>query len=251
MKQAEKHHSHLSRSSFDHCPISEMAESSTNIPTSKVSDVLRVLDAAPKHLSDPVEELVPSAPQRLIPEETNTISSSSNFKDNPETMREEFNMIDSSLDVPLVGLAINDENEDIKELGETEFVKVNTHDVTLVDEHIPDIERFAGDLQLAINAAWPTRRDGRYNIVYVLLISWEDDNLGVEREIRRLAYVFSNLYEFTVHEFRIPRKTPGRSTTSRITSLLESESQETLFIVYYAGHAGLGAQVNDPPIWAA
>lgn len=131
------------------------------------------------------------------------------------------------------------------------FIQLNTHDTSFVNEHIPSIEKFGQDLQVAIHAAWPTRRGSRYEEAHVLLLSWEDDNLGVEREIRRLKHVFSVLYRFDVQEFRIPSKTPGKATTSRVSDFLENDSPSSLLIVYYAGHARLSNQTNEPPIWAA
>lgn len=136
-------------------------------------------------------------------------------------------------------------------LHENGFIKLDTHDTSLVDEHIPNIEKFAEDLQTAINAAWPVRKQSYYEKVSVLLLSWEDDNMGVYREVRRLQYVFSSLYRFDVQEYRIPSKTPGKATTTRLISFLENDGSNTLLIVYYAGHARLGYQGSDPPIWAA
>ena len=143
---------------------------------------------------------------------------------------------------------VTTERGDLQENG---FIKLNTHDTSFVEEHIPNIEQFAEDLQIAINAAWPTRHSSRYGEVYVMLLSWEDDNLGVEKEIRRLGYVFSNLYRFDVQQFKIPRKTPGRATSSRISTFLENDDSSNLLIVYYGGHAQLGHQSTEPPIWAA
>jgi hypothetical protein len=86
---------------------------------------------------------------------------------------------------------------------------------------------------------------------HVLLLSWEDDNLGVEKEIQRLGHAFSNLYGFEVHEFGSPRKTPGKATTTSVSTFLENDRQDSLLIVCYAGHSRLNKQTNEPPIWAA
>jgi hypothetical protein len=139
-------------------------------------------------------------------------------------------------------------------LFENSLIRLNTHDTALMalaDEHIPSIEKFGEDLQIAITAAWPTRHGNRYEEAHVLMLSWEGDNLGVEQEIRRLKHVFSVLYRFDVQEFQIPSKTPGKATTSRISDFLENDSPSSLLIVYYAGHARLSNQINEPPIWAA
>ena len=50
----------------------------------------------------------------------------------------------------------------------------------------------------------------------MLLLSWEDDNLGVEKEILRLEHVFSNFYRFNVAQFKISRDEPGRATLSQV-----------------------------------
>jgi hypothetical protein len=60
------------------------------------------------------------------------------------------------------------------------FIKLTIHDISFVEEHIPSIEKFADDLQIAIHAAWPTRKKSQYQDVHVLLLCWEDDNLGAE-----------------------------------------------------------------------
>jgi hypothetical protein len=106
------------------------------------------------------------------------------------------------------------------ELEANGFINLNTHDVSFVEEHIPSIEKFADDLQIA-NAAWPTWQKSQYQDLHVLLLSWEDDNLGVKQEIKRLGYVFGNLYYFDVQEFRIPRKKPGKATISQVSASLK------------------------------
>ena len=54
-----------------------------------------------------------------------------------------------------------------------------THDVSLVDYHVKDIETFGATLDRVAAAAFP--RDGRtrYREVHVLLLSWEADDLGI------------------------------------------------------------------------
>ena len=54
-----------------------------------------------------------------------------------------------------------------------------THDVSLVDYHVKDIETFGETLDRVAAAAFP--RDGRrmrYRDVHVLLLSWQADKLG-------------------------------------------------------------------------
>lgn len=139
----------------------------------------------------------------------------------------------------------------IDELTSHGFVKLNTHDSSSAEHHVSGIETFADDLQSAIAAAWPMRRSSRYERAHVLLLCWENDNLGVHREVGHLQHVFSNLYRFDVQTFKIPPKTAGKATTTRILTFLETDGPETLFIVYYAGHARLSHRSSEPPIWSA
>ncbi len=150
----------------------------------------------------------------------------------------------------LLSVTETDETK-VSEIYPQGFIKLNTHDSSFVNEHIPSIDRFARDLQAAIDAAWPTRIQSHYKEAHVLLLSWEDDNLGVDREVKRLGYAFKNLYRFEVEEFKIPKKTPGKATTSRVSTFLENDGFDNLLIVYYAGHARLSQQPGQPPIWAA
>jgi hypothetical protein len=160
-------------------------------------------------------------------------------------------MEDNTVEIQRHPLPDKDEDRNFNELLLDDFIQSNTHDSSFADEHIPSIEKFAEDLQLAITAAWPIRRDSRYEAVHVLLLSWEDDNLGVDKEIKRLGHVLSHLYQFNVERFQIPRKTPGKATASRVSQFLENDGVGSLLIVYYAGHARLSNQTNKPPIWAA
>lgn len=158
---------------------------------------------------------------------------------------------ESVLEVDHLPAVIEIDEPKVSETYPHSFIKLNTHDSSFVDEHIPSIDQFARDLQTAIDAAWPTRTRSRYKEVHVLLLSWEDDNLGVDREIKRLGYVFKNLYRFDVEEFKIPKTTPGKATTSQVSTFLEKDAYDNMLIVYYAGHARLGQQPGQPPIWAA
>ena len=127
----------------------------------------------------------------------------------------------------------------------------NTHDISLVDEHVANIETFASDLREAVEAIWPTWNESRYREVHVLLLSWEDDNLGVKEEIDSLQRVFANFYHFDVEGYHIPADKPGQKAQARVMSFLEHDNSNNLFIVYYAGHALLSRQGNEPSIWAA
>ena len=69
-----------------------------------------------------------------------------------------------------------------------------THDISLAGEHIPDIAHLAADLQAAVDAGWSRRHEIRFSKARVLLLKWQDDDLGVETELEDLGHVFSTSY---------------------------------------------------------
>jgi Caspase domain len=128
------------------------------------------------------------------------------------------------------------------------------HDISLVDEHISSIKHLAADLDKAVKAVWPRRQDLRYTQVQVLLIRWEDDDLGVVTEVQELKHVFQHIYNYSVETYDIPSVMPQRTLNRRIQEFLkydERNGDETLLIVYYAGHASRVPDSNEPPLWFA
>jgi hypothetical protein len=137
---------------------------------------------------------------------------------------------------------------------EDDFVCLSspTNHKSFTDDHEADIHQVATDINAAIQAAWTAaspRGNSRYVDAHVLLLSWEEDDLGVYTEICSLRSVFENIYHFHVYEHRIPSLKPDDNINRRIIKLLELDSKDTLLIVYYAGHARGGQQSNDAPIW--
>jgi hypothetical protein len=123
-----------------------------------------------------------------------------------------------------------------------------THDISRINYHVNDLATFGKTLTSAVAAAFPNEigfrsRAGhgderpRYQEVYVLLISWEDDNLGVVEEISELRDVFQNTYCYSTREFQIPSHQSHNALARRLLEFVEEpESKKSLLIVYYGGH---------------
>ncbi|WXC58110.1 hypothetical protein SNK03_004008 [Fusarium graminearum] len=93
-----------------------------------------------------------------------------------------------------------------------------------------------------------------YTQVHVLLIAWEEHDLGdVDGEIRDLRAIFEQDYRYSsVVFFPIPTKGPSRARLNReISSFVEEQSfpEGSLIIVYYAGHCS--ADSRGQAEWAA
>jgi hypothetical protein len=126
-----------------------------------------------------------------------------------------------------------------------------THDITGSDHHISDIQKLGKDLYAAAQAVWPRRNGIRYTNVQVLLLSWEDDDLGVSAEIKPLKRLFEERYYFGVEEYKIPSIKPDPVLTRRVLEFLDHDSKETLLILYYGGHARPALQSNEGSLWVA
>ena len=117
-----------------------------------------------------------------------------------------------------------------------------THDISNTPFHVRDIKALGEILTNAAEAAFPNRGVSRYKEVHTLLLSWEDDNLGVADEIDELRDVFRNLYSFEAEEWKIPSKRSHNSLAAKVLGFLDDyESKDNLLIVYYGGHG----EMND------
>lgn len=126
-----------------------------------------------------------------------------------------------------------------------------THDTSFADCHIENIEELGADLNEAVQAAWPKRHSIRYSQVNALLISWDADDLEVHLEIEPLRRVFEDRYHFNVQDYKIPSVKPDKALKKRIFDFLDHDENDTLLIVYYAGHARCALQSNEASLWCA
>lgn len=112
-----------------------------------------------------------------------------------------------------------------------------THDMSSIDSPIPDLEALGQLLTSAASAAFPARRKSPYQEVYVLLLNWEEDELGINDELSKLQGVLRNLYNFHTEEWKIPSERSHDSLAKKVTTFVKDyEGEDNLLIVYYGGH---------------
>lgn len=96
------------------------------------------------------------------------------------------------------------------------------------------------------------RRIQRYASVNVLLLTWKDDDIGVEGEVKQLGEIFKTTFNYSIWPFKIPSESPGTELGAFIIKAVRSfGGEDGLLIVYYGGHGGPAVQTKSPCTWAA
>ena len=92
----------------------------------------------------------------------------------------------------------------------------------------------------------------RYVAVNVLLLSWEDDDIGCAAEIAELSRMFQESFNYAVWPYKIPSQDPESSLNSTVFQFVASfGGEDSLIIVYYGGHGGPKITTKSPCTWAA
>lgn len=104
------------------------------------------------------------------------------------------------------------------------------------------MESFLDHVNRAAKGAFPNARS-KYKSINALLLSWQDDDLGVEKDIEKLKGLLASSYGCHTEQWKIPLAKPDFELTDRLRRFrVEHETEnpgDCLFIVYYAGHGHL------------
>ncbi|RYC59514.1 hypothetical protein CHU98_g6685 [Xylaria longipes] len=116
------------------------------------------------------------------------------------------------------------------------------------DDGIPPLIKIGFE----VRKNWGNRGEAsRYREAIVLLISWEKHDFGQEMEdtIKQYSWMFESLYRYEVWPFKIPAKKPHLALTSQLVELAKKDSPETLFVIWYDGHACEHMDRRGSPRW--
>lgn len=82
------------------------------------------------------------------------------------------------------------------------------------------------------------RHSGEYESVNVLLVYWEDDDLGCLEEINAFKSLFVHGWHYDVHMVSIPTERSQAALQSDLSQfvLLYGSTVQSLLVIYYAGH---------------
>ncbi|KAI1742156.1 hypothetical protein F4680DRAFT_464087 [Xylaria scruposa] len=114
--------------------------------------------------------------------------------------------------------------------------------------------RLLDEINSRVKGTWAYRHDTiRYTQVIVLLISWEEHDLGQELQdaISQYRSTFEYLYKYEVWQFEIPRRKPHVALTSQLLELAKKDSPETLFVIWYDGHGREHQDRKGSPMWCS
>ncbi|RWA05421.1 hypothetical protein EKO27_g9687 [Xylaria grammica] len=91
----------------------------------------------------------------------------------------------------------------------------------------------------------------RYEQAIVLMISWEEHDLGesVEENVRYFRSMWEDLYNYEVRVFKIPEKKPHLALTSCLVELANDDHPNALFIIWYDGHGLEHKDRRGAPRW--
>ncbi|KHO00782.1 tyrosine-protein phosphatase non-receptor type 6 [Metarhizium album ARSEF 1941] len=120
------------------------------------------------------------------------------------------------------------------------FARSATHEISRTSFHVKHIGAFARRLEDSAARAFPNRgrTSQRYKQVQALLLHWGSDDLFVLPELEDLERCLRLDYAFGTDVFAIPSENSHLELMMRVGQLIkEYESQDTLFLIYYGGHA--------------
>ena len=128
------------------------------------------------------------------------------------------------------------------------LVMAGIHDTSSAEYHTKDLPAFLKRVEEATKAAFPNAGQSRYTTVNVLLLFWEDDDLGVINEIDRLEHVFGDSYNYKTERWPIPSQDADDALLEKLLAFRKcNDRDDNLFIIYYGGHGYLNP--SRQPIW--
>ena len=120
-------------------------------------------------------------------------------------------------------------------------------------DHLESFEEFFEHLNRAAKSVLP-RTSRRYCDVVVLLLRWQDDDLGTETEVADLERVFRDIYHYRTERYKIPSSDSATQLEYKLNDFRRVYDHESsLLILYYGGYGSLdlNKQRQSRSIWQA
>ena len=135
----------------------------------------------------------------------------------------------------------------------------STHPSSInVPEYYQEFKDFMETANSAMMKAYPVHRRSRNPRVGVLLLSFEEDDLGVADEIAPLQEVFEKKYRYETEAWQIPSKLPRSALSSKLNAFIDKYCKDDrepydalpLLIIYYGGHAAQPPAGDNSCLWS-
>ena len=135
----------------------------------------------------------------------------------------------------------------------------STHPSSIsVPEYYHEFKDFMETANKAMTKAYPVHQRSRNPRVGVLLLSFEEDDLGVAAEIAPLQEVFEKNYRYESEAWQIPSRSPLARLSSKLHEFREKYCDDNrepydalpLLIVYYGGHAAQPPDGDNSCLWS-
>ena len=113
-----------------------------------------------------------------------------------------------------------------------------------------DSALLASELSQSLQSGFP--HSGEYDSINVLLVYWENDDMGCSEEITAVRSFFEESWRYKVHILPIPAERSQAALQSDLSQfvLLYGATARSLLIIYYGGH-GDPSPDRKRAIWAA
>jgi hypothetical protein len=97
-------------------------------------------------------------------------------------------------------------------------------------------ELFRNDFTRSLGGYFPAGSQ-YYTHVNTLLLYWEEDDLGCQKEVKKLKDLLEQHFRYAVYTFVIPTRRSQALLQREISKfVLEHSLESTLTIIYYSGH---------------
>lgn len=129
--------------------------------------------------------------------------------------------------------------------------QVNPADMPPRNDPLESFKEFFDHLNQAAKSALP-KALSIHTAVFVLLLRWEDDDLGTETEINDLEETFREVYYYNTERYLIPSDDSTIQLENRLLDFRRAYDNGTnLLILYYGGHGYYSKQLPKKSIWQA
>lgn len=109
------------------------------------------------------------------------------------------------------------------------------------------------EVQNKVKTNWDSRlKTSRYKRVIVLLLSWEEHDLGdMDKTLGHFRTIFEALYKYEVWPFKIPMEKSSLALAEELVKLANEDGADNLFVVWYDGHGREDLDQQGSPLWCS